>query len=294
MNRTKHTKGFTLVELVVVIAIVAILAAVAVPNFIGTTNHARLAADKATLTILNKATQLYRLMSNGQDPFKIAGTSDNQLLKILHDAKYLTEEIIKPQTKDVSFVWDIDNEVWALSSAYHSLSWGEDGIEWFNNSGWSKDNGRLGGSYTGDDTDIFIPSILDNSVIRDLWQDLFRDSELTSVEFASDSQIEIINNRAFKNNNLTSIDFPESLTKVGVQAFYNNNIQEIILPQSVVAIGHSAFKGNDDLRTITIGDNVNTISTDAFGDKTNSFISAYAIDGAGTYILDDFGNWIKQ
>ena len=55
MNTKTSRKGFTIVELVIVIAVIAILAAVLIPTFVGLVNKANVAADTALGRELNSA-----------------------------------------------------------------------------------------------------------------------------------------------------------------------------------------------------------------------------------------------
>lgn len=49
MNKIKNSKGFTLMEMLIVVAIIAVLVAIAIPTFTSSLNKARVAADAANI-----------------------------------------------------------------------------------------------------------------------------------------------------------------------------------------------------------------------------------------------------
>lgn len=56
INKSQKKKGFTLIELIIVIAIIAILAAIAIPNFLDIQRKAKINADIATAKNIYDAT----------------------------------------------------------------------------------------------------------------------------------------------------------------------------------------------------------------------------------------------
>ncbi len=74
-----------------------------------------------------------------------------------------------------------------------------------------------------------------------------------------------LGDRAFGEcGNLTSVNFPRSLVTIGPNAFVNSGK---FVPEDLThvhTIGHSAFQGTGITGTITIGDNITSLGTDAF------------------------------
>jgi len=79
--KMKLKKGFTLVEIMIVVAIIAILAAVAIPNFIKYRRNAQAASCITNLKQIQSAKEQW-LMANGSVPAelsKISGTTDKYI-----------------------------------------------------------------------------------------------------------------------------------------------------------------------------------------------------------------------
>lgn len=109
MRKMKNKKGFTLMEMLIVVAIIAILIAIAIPTFASSLNKARVATDEANIRagyadVMTKvllgdfdveegkgSNVTYILQTSGDvalsgatstDPYKTTGNNDGDTVKI--------------------------------------------------------------------------------------------------------------------------------------------------------------------------------------------------------------------
>jgi len=118
-------KGFTLIELTIVLAILAIIAAILIPTFLTTTDRARLRGDIQSARVIHNAMELYRVERNQA----VAGATMAERITNLSNAGYLEARNASTQTQGAEWMLynnrvllDIRNSPEAVRRAFDNLS----------------------------------------------------------------------------------------------------------------------------------------------------------------------------
>ena len=121
--------------------------------------------------------------------------------------------------------------------------------------------------------DVVIPDSIRGVTVRVIQREAFRENNLSSIYIPN--SVTSIGDFAFYNNNLTSVYIGDSVTSIGESAFYENNLTSVTIPNSVTSIGNAAFAENS-LTSVTIPNSVTSIENSAF--RKNSLTSVYIPD----------------
>jgi len=254
--------GFTLLELIIVMAILSILAAVMIPVVSGYVEKANIATDSSNLRMLNSVSQLFRLESDPITEDLFSGlTTDTARMNAMIDQGYLRTSVA-PIQKDKYFTWMTDTQQWMLRDEKIPSTLTGVTMATGGHSGYIK------GSYSGSEKSLVVPLTLDGVTITHVYQDVFSGKGLTSVDFDAETSIYEIHARAFNNNNLTEVSIPDSVKKLDYAAFNNNPITKITIGSGVI-FETNVFRNNNDFRDI------------------------YQAQGSGTYLFIG-GSWVKQ
>lgn len=101
-KRMEHEGGFTLVELMVVVAVIAILISFAMPQFMKATQKAQTVKQNADMRTIKNAAQLYYADHNGDFTKKVT-------VKSLIEEGYLDEGVAKENKLENEYEINTDN-----------------------------------------------------------------------------------------------------------------------------------------------------------------------------------------
>ncbi len=103
----RNKKGFTLIELMIVIAIIAILAAILVPNFMKARAQGQLTSCKSNVKNIGTACEMYSTDHNGRYPSKTQWQAD--LTTVINGASLLKRIPVCPSSGDKTASYNYDS-----------------------------------------------------------------------------------------------------------------------------------------------------------------------------------------
>lgn len=120
-KKLRSNKGFTLVEMVIVLAIIGVIAALAIPIYGNIMEKANQTADEANIKTVETAVAVYQA-ENGALPSIDEETNTeeafNELITELHGAGYLKDATLEVNSDGRSFTYDKSNGTVSITPAF--------------------------------------------------------------------------------------------------------------------------------------------------------------------------------
>lgn len=288
--RAKHNSGFTLIELIVVIAMLGTLVLISAPKFIGYTKEARIKQNQSDAKVISGALDYYTmnhevLTDYGEEIVvedlasivaegQVVGIS-GQLTSIDINKKYyeITSEHIdkkldvKKNTKyDVFaseegeiFISLSKKPVSKLADFYYDVIGDE--ITNFHPAG-KPEYAHLNLPTL---TSIRIPTKISGSKISKIGRNAFLNKGLVKVHIPG--HIKRVGNNAFKENEIVSIVLEKGIQEIGNEAFRDNNLTSVSIPSGVNIENSSAIFADNQLTTVSLPNDMAVIPNRAFEDN---------------------------
>ena len=83
----------------------------------------------------------------------------------------------------------------------------------------------------------------ESSSLETIGEGAFSDNALKSVKI-KDAPVTVIPANAFRDNQLETVELPDTVTEIGASAFANNQLKGVTFPSKLVRVGQEAFSGN--------------------------------------------------
>ena len=123
----KAKKGFTLVEILIVVVILGILAAIVIPQFTNASQEAKLAALKSNLQTVRAQIQLFKIQHNDQSPTVADFEAGMTVIDANGFGPYLERIPNNPFTNDNTVGAPASGESWELDESTGNFHTGDGG-----------------------------------------------------------------------------------------------------------------------------------------------------------------------
>lgn len=97
-----------------------------------------------------------------------------------------------------------------------------------------------------------------------------------------------IADEAFKGYNVSDVNMPKSVMKIGARAFQCSKLTEISIPAKVFALGDNVFEGSTLLESVTFGGKISQLGATVFsGTPYEEWMAENSTDKSGNFIMFD-------
>lgn len=108
-------------------------------------------------------------------------------------------------------------------------------------------------------------TVFESSTLETIGEGAFSDNALKSVKI-KDAPVTAIPANVFRDNQLDTVELPETVTEIGALAFANNKLKGITLPSKLAKVGQEAFSGNQ-IEKVKIPTTVTDFGPDVFANN---------------------------
>lgn len=286
-------KGFTLVELVIVIAVIAILTAVLIPTFGGIIESAQKSA------ILQEAIQefkecyakdmadgnldgLYKLDSNGDSV--LTGPGDGYYVVIKMDVPTpLYDKTFKNKYRVI-----YNGDQWHVYNVGDYQGGGGSGGP--SGGGNNNNNNYTAVNMTEKDAkELFVYKIIATPTEHiEINQILSTKNKVTIPDTIEGIPVTIMNCGTYGSSNIREINLPKTIVEISEQAFMDfSTLESIYLYDGLEKIGDEAFKGCRNLVSFTIPASVTSIGKGVFSECSR--LTTFYVDDKSEHYIDYMG-----
>ena len=105
----------------------------------------------------------------------------------------------------------------------------------------------------------------ESSTVETIGEGAFSDNALKSVKIKS-APVTVISANAFRDNQLDTVELPDTVTEIGASAFANNQLKGVTLPSKLAKVGQEAFSGNQ-IEKVKIPSTVTEFGSEVFANN---------------------------